>query len=228
MSNICKICHESTDTASNPLISPCDCRGSVKYVHRDCLKGWVDSNNYRQVYDSVGVHGVAVNELCPECKAEYTKRCIYSGVLNADLNRIIKNYNIFYIKYYKIPLIILCILVLINSWIYEFVKPVFATPLSFYSLTLFLVTKYITFFIISYIFMIIDKNRYQEVNLASAIFINIYNIYYRYYHYEMSSELWCYTILELYVLFALFNFAVSILNYYQMYHTNILYTNKTN
>lgn len=36
-SRICRICQES-ELGPNQLISPCDCRGSMEYVHFDCLK----------------------------------------------------------------------------------------------------------------------------------------------------------------------------------------------
>ncbi|AYV84554.1 MAG: putative E3 ubiquitin-protein ligase MARCH3-like [Hyperionvirus sp.] len=39
----CKICFEIDDTIN--LISPCHCRGSLKYVHLKCLNKWVDSRN---------------------------------------------------------------------------------------------------------------------------------------------------------------------------------------
>lgn len=36
-SRICRICQEA-EFASNILISPCDCRGSMEFVHFECLK----------------------------------------------------------------------------------------------------------------------------------------------------------------------------------------------
>ena len=37
----CRFCLEEDTTTSNPLVSPCACRGSVQYVHPDCVKKWV-------------------------------------------------------------------------------------------------------------------------------------------------------------------------------------------
>uniref|UniRef100_A0A1I8FNJ1 RING-CH-type domain-containing protein n=1 Tax=Macrostomum lignano TaxID=282301 RepID=A0A1I8FNJ1_9PLAT len=47
--DICRICHcPDTDPAGdNPLISPCLCSGSLKYVHRDCLQHWVKSQDIK-------------------------------------------------------------------------------------------------------------------------------------------------------------------------------------
>jgi hypothetical protein len=39
---LCKICFGVTEEL-NSLISPCDCSGSVRYVHVDCLKRWLTS-----------------------------------------------------------------------------------------------------------------------------------------------------------------------------------------
>jgi hypothetical protein len=39
---LCKICFGSTED-QNHLISPCDCSGSVRYVHLECLQRWLTS-----------------------------------------------------------------------------------------------------------------------------------------------------------------------------------------
>lgn len=36
----CRICLESDFSSENPLIAPCKCKGSSKYVHRSCLDTW--------------------------------------------------------------------------------------------------------------------------------------------------------------------------------------------
>ncbi|KAJ8925907.1 hypothetical protein NQ315_009759 [Exocentrus adspersus] len=42
----CRICH--TNTPNEALISPCDCKGSLAYVHLSCLERWLNqsSRNY--------------------------------------------------------------------------------------------------------------------------------------------------------------------------------------
>ena len=40
---ICSICFsEEDDPIKNPLICPCTCKGSMKYIHYDCLKNWLN------------------------------------------------------------------------------------------------------------------------------------------------------------------------------------------
>jgi hypothetical protein len=40
----CRICYETAETLQNPLIEPCDCKGSLQYVHRKCLLRWAVLN----------------------------------------------------------------------------------------------------------------------------------------------------------------------------------------
>ena len=53
----CYICYEA-GTTDNPLINPCQCTGSVKYVHLNCLQRWIQPEGTS-----------AVNTHCSICKA---------------------------------------------------------------------------------------------------------------------------------------------------------------
>lgn len=60
---ICRICYNITNPFSecDDLISPCNCKGSVKYVHSTCLKMWrFKTNLFREV------------KMCEQCKVAYT------------------------------------------------------------------------------------------------------------------------------------------------------------
>ena len=37
----CRICLSDTHTKKDPLISPCQCSGSVQYIHVNCLREWL-------------------------------------------------------------------------------------------------------------------------------------------------------------------------------------------
>ncbi len=50
----CRICQQSNNEKS--LISPCDCRGSIKYVHIKCLKVWMQTTK---------------EEFCGLCRTRY-------------------------------------------------------------------------------------------------------------------------------------------------------------
>lgn len=62
----CRLCFEAGDTAL--LIAPCDCMGSMKWVHRSCLNQW-------------RYHGQPTNRQamthCPTCAYEYRLFCTF-------------------------------------------------------------------------------------------------------------------------------------------------------
>jgi len=58
----CYICYESGEPG-NPLISPCMCQGSVKFVHLNCLQRWIQPEG-----------SSAVNTHCSICKARYPEK----------------------------------------------------------------------------------------------------------------------------------------------------------
>lgn len=37
---LCRFCLESSHRASNPLLDPCQCKGSMQFVHKVCLNRW--------------------------------------------------------------------------------------------------------------------------------------------------------------------------------------------
>lgn len=48
---ICRICLETQEDEKNPLITPCHCTGSVRHIHLECLKQWIDSKCYKKDYE---------------------------------------------------------------------------------------------------------------------------------------------------------------------------------
>jgi hypothetical protein len=44
--DIFRICHCEADI-DNPLLSPCYCSGSLKYVHQSCLRQWLAASDTR-------------------------------------------------------------------------------------------------------------------------------------------------------------------------------------
>lgn len=41
--NACRICLSDEFDSENPLITPCKCSGTMKYIHLDCLRDWLKS-----------------------------------------------------------------------------------------------------------------------------------------------------------------------------------------
>ncbi len=44
---VCKICYEP-ETEEKPIIKPCQCQGSMKYIHLECLKKWVGDKDIKK------------------------------------------------------------------------------------------------------------------------------------------------------------------------------------
>lgn len=59
---ICRFCLENSETISNPLIAPCNCKGSIEFLHLKCLFRWM----YGQ-----WMYGYLRDE-CNMCNAVYT------------------------------------------------------------------------------------------------------------------------------------------------------------
>ena len=56
--NTCRICLDEESSSENPMIHPCKCNGSMKFIHRNCLQTWRETNN-RAFYE------------CDICKYKY-------------------------------------------------------------------------------------------------------------------------------------------------------------
>lgn len=63
----CRICHctESPGSGLIKLISPCQCSGSLKYVHHSCLQQWLDATN---------------NQRCELCKHPFSMTVKYKPI----------------------------------------------------------------------------------------------------------------------------------------------------
>ena len=101
----CRYCLEEEDTDQNPLIVPCQCTGSTKYVHRKCLDQWrkeaLNPHNLHrceichieyQIQVKRAVCGIRC--LCKRIAAIFTKNmCLIYGFLQLSLFGIYQLYN---------------------------------------------------------------------------------------------------------------------------------------
>lgn len=66
---VCRICLEE-EYPENELICPCKCAGTMKYIHVDCLKEWLDSK--KLTYNGEKVKSFFWKALeCELCKAPF-------------------------------------------------------------------------------------------------------------------------------------------------------------
>jgi hypothetical protein len=86
----CRLCYQSESTVTDPLISPCNCNGSMKYIHLSCLKNSIKlkyhkkSNNYYDMF-------LFQNYSCEICLSMYPKYIIYKTqvyfLIDIDLDK---------------------------------------------------------------------------------------------------------------------------------------------
>ncbi|XP_053574413.1 E3 ubiquitin-protein ligase MARCHF7-like [Bombina bombina] len=60
--DICRICLMGGETTKNHLIAPCQCTGSLKYVHQDCIKKWLEA----KITSGAGFDVVKTCEMCKQ------------------------------------------------------------------------------------------------------------------------------------------------------------------
>jgi hypothetical protein len=66
----CRFCWSSTTELGNPLISSCKCAGTVRFIHYNCLKNWLDAKkNMKQSENFVSIFWKSFE--CEICKKAY-------------------------------------------------------------------------------------------------------------------------------------------------------------
>ena len=167
---LCRFCFEDENDDSK-IISPCMCKGSMKYVHHTCLIKWIQSSS---------------KYFCPVCKYnyEYTEKSknIKIGLLYKYADFISIILLVFLIlSLIIIPNIILFSLKLLNK------NEIWRINLKVIMRTLKLFT-YITFIIITYlgkyntnllakIYNSIHINNYDSTDIFSLCYFTTYHIF---------------------------------------------------
>ena len=65
----CRICYLEEENELNPLIQPCLCSGSLKYIHLECLRKWIGTRNWTQIENNENVCIYLIKEVdCELCK----------------------------------------------------------------------------------------------------------------------------------------------------------------
>ncbi len=79
----CRICFcEGTFEDKNPLISPCNCTGSVKYIHLNCLRKWLTSKINIKSSPSGNIYFYSFKNLeCEICKAIIPEQVEFRGTI---------------------------------------------------------------------------------------------------------------------------------------------------
>ena len=77
----CRICFsEGNFEGKNPLISPCNCTGSVKYIHLTCLRKWLTSKLNKKSSASGNIYCYSFKSLeCEICKTIIPEQVEFRG-----------------------------------------------------------------------------------------------------------------------------------------------------
>ena len=94
--NICRICYiEEEDDKMNPLVQPCICDGSLKYVHLGCLRQWINTQSCVKLdsNDKCSIFLVKPVE-CELCKTKFPDYIKHQNKLYPllDFSKEYKNY----------------------------------------------------------------------------------------------------------------------------------------
>ena len=83
---ICRICYLNeyeTNYKDNPLIKPCKCSGTMKYIHLRCLLQWIKAKtNIENSEENKNLTIVSMNNIsCELCNIKYPEYIIHKGKL---------------------------------------------------------------------------------------------------------------------------------------------------
>ena len=101
--NICRICYNEEEEETNPLIQPCQCSGTMKYIHYKCLKQWIKTNSCIKIVKNkiYSIFNIKSFE-CELCKNKFPDIIEYNGKFFE-----ISNYNCCYEKYIVLESLVL-------------------------------------------------------------------------------------------------------------------------
>ena len=95
---VCRICL-CEEEPENPIISPCECTGSVKYIHVNCIREWLEGKKHKKETQYVNSYIWRGLE-CEICKAPYKdtiklpKSTKEVSLLNFEVHRDAQRYMI--------------------------------------------------------------------------------------------------------------------------------------
>ena len=95
----CRICFDETENRDE-IISPCNCKGSSKYIHKDCINQWFKMNLSNANY-----------ERCNTCLFKYNRKSIDNISMNEQIDsdffyNILKIITLSFLLFFFITLIV--------------------------------------------------------------------------------------------------------------------------
>lgn len=82
---VCRICYGEEDLIEdidNPLVQPCKCSGSLKYIHLNCLKHWLNTKSCNKILSNKNFSMFLVKLIeCEICKSKFPDFVIHKNKL---------------------------------------------------------------------------------------------------------------------------------------------------
>ena len=81
----CRICYGKETSIENPLICPCTCKGSMKYIHYQCLRNWLNSkieadlSINSEIEEEIGITYCCKELSCELCKSKFPDYINHNG-----------------------------------------------------------------------------------------------------------------------------------------------------
>ena len=99
---ICRICYIEDNNINNPLIKPCKCSGTMKYIHINCLNQWIKTKiEIKRINNNPLLLTFKIKKInCELCKEEFPDYIkyhekIYSLIDFEEIDVLNNNYIIF-------------------------------------------------------------------------------------------------------------------------------------
>ena len=96
--NVCRICYVEEEDNENPLLQPCICSGSMKFIHLSCLKHWISTRSCMKIDTTDNCSVYIIKEVeCELCKTKFPDYISHEGKLHPllDFSKEFENYLTF-------------------------------------------------------------------------------------------------------------------------------------
>jgi hypothetical protein len=156
----CRCCKETNNDQN--MISPCDCSGSIKYIHRNCLKQWIETSGNFQT--------------CNVCRVEYSGQVLITG--HSFLQFVTQDFAQVMRFLCAVTYVIILFLVMIYYLVMDLnrfndnrikrkMRPF--SSLTFYCYKLYLVSSFSSIFFILWYFVLMEFKSWQKTHFIVVI-----------------------------------------------------------
>ena len=82
LKRICRICYMEEEKEENPLVQPCICSGSMKFIHLSCLKQWIGTRSCIKIDNTEDCSIFLIKPVeCELCKTKFPDFIKHEGIL---------------------------------------------------------------------------------------------------------------------------------------------------